>query len=77
MKEGRAVIDQLVSRGDAVKDTLLAGAGFSPALFLPHFETALALGLVNAFLVAIFRGVELWLKYGRKGKARNDSDSPR
>lgn len=62
------MIPNLVSPGDAVKDTLLAGAGFSPALFLAHVETALVIGVLNVVVVAVFRGVELWLKYGRKGK---------
>lgn len=62
------MISNLVSPGDAVKDTLLAGAGFSPAFFLAHVETALIIGVLNVVVVAVFRGVELWLKYGRKTK---------
>lgn len=67
----------LVSPGDAAKDTLLAGAGFSPALFLAHAETALLLGLLNLLLVAVFRGAELYLKYIRAPKVKSDTDSPR
>lgn len=74
-EEGKSVIAHLVSPGDAVKDTLLAGAGFSPALFMAHVETALFLGLLNLLLVAIFRGVELYLKYFRNAQVKRDADS--
>jgi uncharacterized membrane protein YagU involved in acid resistance len=80
-KEGQPVLlflvslARLVTPGEAVKDSLLAGA--APAvMFLAHVETALVIGVLNVLVVAVFRGVELWLKYGRKGQARNDSNSP-
>lgn len=66
---------QFVSPGDAAQDSMFTAAGFFPA-FVAHVETALIIGLVNALIVVVFRGVELWLKYGRKGKAPNDSNSP-
>lgn len=71
------MLHHLVTPGDACKDTLLAGAGFSPALFLAHVETALIIGVLNLVVVVIFRGVELWLKYGRKSKGPNDAEPPR
>lgn len=70
------MIFNLVSPGDAAKDTLLAGLGFSPALLIAHVETALIIGLANVLVVAVFRGVELYLKYFRAAKVKRDTDSP-
>lgn len=68
MKESQPVSLDLITPGDAVKDSLLGGAGLSLALFFKHVEIGLLLGVVNLLLVAFFRGLELYLKYRRKGR---------
>ena len=69
-------IARLVTPGEAVKDTMLAG-GAPAVMLLAHADTAVIFGVLNVLVVAVYRAIELWLKYGRKGKARDDSDSPR
>lgn len=62
------MLHKLVTPGDLLKDSALAGLGFSPAAFF-HMEPAVFFGFLNLLVVVVFRAVELFLKYRGRGSA--------
>jgi hypothetical protein len=67
MRQGSSMLT-LYTVHDFLKDGFCASPGLSLAAFLPHLEPVLWLGLANLLIVTLFRTIELWLRYRRKGK---------
>ncbi|HEV2707059.1 MAG TPA: hypothetical protein VGV59_14130 [Pyrinomonadaceae bacterium] len=57
---------QLITARDVLKDSALAGVGFSPVALLTSLEPGLILGILNLVVVIVFRVIELRMKARRR-----------